>query len=257
MMEDPFLPTQPPASNSTRQGEAGEAFWGYHDLLAFAGLSVPALLAGALLVRGLFALAKIHVETKALELLPAQFSGYGLLFGLLYVLLRVQYQRPFWPALGFVRSRIPLRMAALFGVGLSVAVALGGALLRTPPDMQTPLRELLSNRTAIVAIGLVAVTLGPLFEEMAFRGFLQPLLVRSLGMAAGIWLAALPFGLLHLSEYAWSWRHGVLITCAGAAFGWFRQHSGSTWAATVMHATYNLTLFVGFLVQGKDLPKAW
>jgi membrane protease YdiL (CAAX protease family) len=233
-----------------------EAFWGYHDLVLFAGLAIPALLLGALVVKGLLFAAGIRVETKALELLPAQFLGYALLFSGLALILKIQYRRPFWRSLGFRRPALPLRTAVLLGIAVAFAVAALGAALRTP-DIQTPLRDLLANRRAVLAVGIVAVTLGPLSEELAFRGFLQPLLSRSLGAAAGIWLSALPFGLLHLPEYAWSWRHGLLIVCAGAAFGWMRHYSGSTLAATVMHAAYNLTLFLGYLVQGKDLPKTW
>ncbi len=237
-------------------GESREAFWGYHDLFIFAGLSVPALVIGALLVRGVVLALRLHVQTKVLELLPAQFAGYALLFALLYLLLRIEYRRPFWRSLGFVRSKVSLQTAFLLGIVLAFSVGLLGALLRTP-DLQTPLKDLLSNWTAIVAVGIVAVTIGPIAEELAFRGFLQPLLTRSLGPMAAIWLAGLLFGLLHLQEYAWSWRHGLLITCAGAAFGWLRYRSGSTLAATVMHAAYNLTLFVGYIAQGKDLPKTW
>lgn len=247
-----------PGGTSLPSGEPrpGEAFWGYHDLVLFIAAAVPSLLLGALLMRGLFTLAGIQSHARALELVPAQFLGYLFLFAALYLQLRIQYGRPFWRALGFVPSRVSLGAAAAYGLGLAVAVALLGSLLRTP-DTQTPLKELLSTRSAVLLIGFVSVTLGPLAEELAFRGFVQPLLARSLGPLAGIWLAALPFGLLHLEEYAWSWRHGLLITCAGAAFGWMRHYSGSTLAATVMHAAYNFVLFTGYFLQGKDLPKSW
>jgi membrane protease YdiL (CAAX protease family) len=212
--------------------------------------------AAALLVRGLLTLAVIRVQTRALELVPAQFLGYLFLFGALYLIFKIQYDRRFWRSMGFVRSRVSMRATVAAGLGLAMVVALLGGLLRTP-DIQTPLKDLLSTRTAVLLIGVVSVTVGPLAEELAFRGFVQPLLVRSLGPFAGIWLAALPFGLLHLEEYAWSWRHGLLITCAGAAFGWMRHYSGSTLAATVMHSTYNLVLFAGYFLQGKDVPKTW
>jgi membrane protease YdiL (CAAX protease family) len=80
-------------------------------------------------------------------------------------------------------------------------------------------------------------------EELIFRGFLQPLLVRSLGAVPGILAAAVPFGLLHFSEYGNSWRHAVLISGAGAAFGWMRHATGSTKASTLMHAAYNALFF--------------
>jgi membrane protease YdiL (CAAX protease family) len=117
---------------------------------------------------------------------------------------------------------------------------------------------LLSDRTSMLLMAVFATTLGPVCEELAFRGFLQPLLVRSLGSVAGILLAAVPFGLLHLQQYGWSWRHVLLITLAGVAFGWMRQISGSTKASAVMHAAYNFLFFAGaLLAQGNKLPTTW
>ena len=53
-----------------------------------------------------------------------------------------------------------------------------------------------------VMIGIIGTTLAPLCEEIVFRGFLQPLLVRSFGAASGVLLAALAFGLMHLQEWS-------------------------------------------------------
>jgi hypothetical protein len=89
-------------------------------------------------------------------------------------------------------------------------------------------------------------------DPQRLRGFLQPLLVRSLGAIPGILAAALPFGLLHFQEYGNSWRHALLISLAGAAFGWMRHRTGSTMASTLMHASYNALEFFAFFTQQKD-----
>jgi membrane protease YdiL (CAAX protease family) len=111
------------------------------------------------------------------------------------------------------------------------------------------MKELLSDPVSIALIAVFGTTLGPVCEELVFRGFLQPLLVRSLGAVAGIFATAVPFGLLHLQQYGFSWRHGLLITCAGAAFGWMRHTTGSTRASTLMHAAYNGLFFLVLLTQ--------
>ena len=121
-------------------------------------------------------------------------------------------------------------------------MVLVGYLIHTPTT-SNPLTDLMQDRASIVLIGIFGVTLGPMAEELAFRGFLQPLLVRSLGPLPGIVLAALPFGLLHFSEYGNSWRHVVLICAAGVAFGWMRHATGSTKASTLMHSAYNAVFF--------------
>jgi len=131
---------------------------------------------------------------------------------------------------------------------VAIAVMLASVLMRTP-DIDSPMKALLADRTSVLLIAVLGTTLAPVFEEIVFRGFLQPLLVRSLGAAPGILLAAVPFGLLHLQEYGFSWRHGLLISLAGAAFGWMRQRSGSTRAAALMHAAYNSTFFLLLAAQ--------
>ena len=102
---------------------------------------------------------------------------------------------------------------------------------------------------------MFGVGIAPLFEELAFRGVLQPLLVRSLGAVPGIVAAAIPFGLLHYREFGNSWRHAVLIALAGATFGAMRHWTGSVKASTIMHAAYNALIFAAVFTQGKDMAR--
>jgi membrane protease YdiL (CAAX protease family) len=128
----------------------------------------------------------------------------------------------------------------------AVAIAVAGVVMRAP-NTNNELTDLMQDTVSLVLVGFFGVTLGPLAEELAFRGFVQPLLVKSFGTAPGILLAAAPFGLLHYKEYGQSWKHVVLISGAGAAFGWMRHRTGSTKAAVLMHAAYNALFFAAFL----------
>jgi membrane protease YdiL (CAAX protease family) len=231
-------------------------FWGYSDLIVFFGLALPCLFLGAIVVKFFVHVFHLRVGSMALELVPAQFLGYGFLFFTLYLILKFHYHQPFWQSLRWVRTERPsAARSVLYGFLLAFVVVLLGAALRTP-DVQTPMKQLLSDRKSILLISIFAITLGPLCEELAFRGFLQPVLVRSFGPAGGIVLAAIPFGLLHLSQYGGSWRHGLLITVAGIGFGCMRYISGSTRAAALMHAGYNCIFFIA-LFQGGNLPSSW
>jgi uncharacterized protein len=237
-------------------GDESYPFWGYSDLIVFFGLALPCMFLGAIVVKSFVQVFYLHVRSMALELVPAQFLGYGFLFFTLYLLLKFHYHRPFWPSLRWVRTERPSAARSfLYGFALAFVVQLLGYALRTP-DLQTPMKQLLSDRKSVLLISIFAVTLGPLCEELAFRGFLQPVLVRSFGSAGGIVLAAIPFGLLHLSQYGGSWRHGLLITIAGIGFGWMRHVSGSTRAAAIMHAGYNSIFFIA-LFQSDNLPRSW
>jgi uncharacterized protein len=237
-------------------GGEDEAFWNYRDLALFLGLAAPCLLGGALLAK--VALLALFVSTshKALELLPGQFIGYALLYAALAFIFRFEYERPFWRSLGWRRPEF--RLPSIIGLGclLAFSIAMLGALLKTP-EVPAPMRELFNDRSSLLAVAFAGVTVGPLCEELAFRGFMQPLFIRSLGVVPGIFLSALGFGLLHLPQYGYDWQHGVLITMAGAGFGWMRWISGSTLGSTIMHAAYNLTLFLGFYAGGSKVPQSW
>lgn len=236
----PLAPLEPPPPDS-------EPFWSYGDLLIVAGLTLPCMLLGFALVKGAFWIFQLHPAVKTWELLAQQCAFYGLLFGLLVAVFRMQYDRPFWRSLGWVPPRLPFLSIIAGGVGLATAILLLGALIRTP-DTANPLKDLLKDPTSLVLVAIFGSIVAPVCEELVFRGFLQPLLVRSLGAAAGIVAAALPFGLLHFQEYGNSWRHVLLISLSGVAFGWMRQMTGSTKAAAGMHSAYNAFQFVLLLL---------
>lgn len=235
---------------------ARDPFWNYQDLGLFTVLAAPSLLLAFVLVQGVFLISGYRPAGKAVPLLAGQFLGYGFLFLSLYGLLKMRYDRPFWSSLGWVRPSRGLWMSVLGGPVLALLVASLGVAIRTP-EIEMPIKDLLSDRFSILLVGLFATTLGPLCEELAFRGFLLPLVARSLGPVAGVLIAAVPFAVLHGPQYSWSWRHILLISLAGAAFGWLRLRSRSTFAAALMHAGYNLTFFSAYLFQGKDLPARW
>ena len=220
-------------------------FWGYADLVLFIGLAVPCMLIGGILAlaaaKAVYFVFHVHAKIPAVEPLIEQFGGYALLFSALALILQ-QYDRPFWRSLGWIPARVPFLWIIICGLGSALGVAFLGYAIHTPTT-SNPMTELLRDRTSALLMAIFGVTIAPLTEELVFRGFVQPLLVRSLGALPGIFMAAIPFGLLHYREYGNSWRHAVLIALAGAAFGWMRLATGSTRASTIMHASYNALIF--------------
>ena len=226
--------------------QRGEAFWDYQDLGLLIALFLPSLLISVVAARYLFGWVPFG---KPFVGLLAQSVLYLLMFGSLYVLLRLRYGQPFWRSLGW--KPLPFTNTALcFLGGPSMALAIGyiGYALRTP-EIDLPFQQMLQDRPTLILFAIFVVILGPVCEELAFRGFLLPLLIRSLGATVSIVGTGLLFGCLHAYEYAFSWRHVLLISGAGAIFGWVRYRTGSTAAAAYVHSTYNLTQFVAYLAQ--------
>jgi uncharacterized protein len=224
-------------------------FWGWFAVALLSTLALPLILplapAGGAAPHPP---APIPRE-RAVAALLLTFSFYGVWFLALYALIRLRYGRPFWRSLAWVRPPRGFGSSAGWGLLLALVAIVLGVLLR-PPEIKTPLDDLLQDPASLTLIGVFGVTLGPLCEELMFRGFLMPLLVRSFGALTGVLAAAAPFALLHGFEYAWNWQRLVIIFLAGAAFGWMRHRSGSTAAATVMHCAYNLVFFV-LLMAGR------
>ncbi len=263
-MSDPQNPYPQPAPESPLQTGAGEApppenspaaaqapaaaepppFWAYHDVLILAGLALVMFLATGMLASVVFQPMKI----SAFQAIVVTFVFEGLCLLMLVGIIRFGYQRPFWRSIRWLPVRYGFWRCLNAGILAAVVLVALGSILPKPPD-RTLMEQLLQDRKSILLVGCFAVTLGPLFEELAFRGFLMPLLVRTFGSIAGIALQALPFALLHGVEYAWAWQQLILMFLAGAAFGWMRYKTASVAASTYMHAGYNLVAFVGILAQ--------
>jgi CAAX protease family protein len=216
-------------------------FWTYEDLGLFVGSVIPVFLLAYLVVR------VVSLPAGAVQAMVYQSLIYALLLGVLYLLVAWRYQQPFWGSLGWTVFRLPFLCAAV-GPVLAIATATLGVVLKAPP-IPSPIEDLISDRRSLFIMMLFLTVFGPVFEELVFRGFLFPLLARSLGPWPGIVLAATPFALVHGSQYHWSWQHLTVVGLAGAVFGLVRYKTGSTAAATLAHTGYNATLFVGFLVQ--------
>jgi membrane protease YdiL (CAAX protease family) len=176
---------------------------------------------------------------------------YGLVSVVLMAMFRLQYGRPFWHSLGWTPIPIPWMACVVCGFATMFAVGIAGLLIRTPPT-SGPIIEMMKDRASLRVMAIFGTTAAPVFEELAFRGFLQPRLVRDLGPFAGIALAAALFGALHFTEYGAVWQSAVLVGLAGAAFGCMRHWTGSTAAAAIMHAAFNGLQFAGILFLGNS-----
>lgn len=240
----PDSPTPPP------QEPERYPFWGYADVFLMAGLALPCMFVGWAIVRVAMWVAHLHTKAQGLEAVPEMLIGYALLFVLLMLIFRVQYDRPFWRSVGWTRPRVPIVWCVLCGFATTLLVGWIAWLIHTPPT-SGPLVEMMKNRASLIVLAIFGTTAAPLFEELAFRGFLQPLLERNLGVIAGIALASLLFGALHYSEYGDSWRSALLVAIAGGAFGSMRHWSGSTKASVIMHASFNGLQFLAILAPGQ------
>jgi membrane protease YdiL (CAAX protease family) len=242
-----MIPQPEPASPTPHRPQP---FWGYPDLLFFIGLCIPCLLIAGLLVRA----AKIFAPMPTpIQLLAVQSVWYFLAFGAVAALFRIRYDQPFWQSLGWLPISFSTAAGAILaGPLLMIAIGLLGAALR-PPEIELPFEQMLGSPVTTVLLGALVVILGPVAEELAFRGFLMPLLMRSVGAVSGIVLTGVIFGTAHGYEYRWSWQYMVLISLVGCVFAWAKYKTRSTITCALMHSTFNLAQFAALLWRSRTL----
>lgn len=88
--------------------------------------------------------------------------------------------------------------------------------------------------SSALELALVALLAG-FCEEVAFRGVLQPLLIGELGLAGGVFLCSLAFGLLHPVSRAYV----VAATLMGGWLGVLTYVSGDCVAAIQVHTVHD------------------
>ncbi len=143
----------------------------------------------------------------------------------------------------------PLLMASYELNGLLIPE--GGLLER----LFKPLEEMIEAMTSFLASGegvkrivilLSVAGLPAIFEELSFRGVLQPLLIRATGSAFwGIALTAIVFSAIHFQFYGFLPR--VLL---GALFGWLAHRTGSLIPGMAAHFANNALAAVTLWVTG-------
>src|ERR1019366_10184117 len=184
--------------------------WGYRDLALFLSAVLPSLALAALFLRTTRMVAPAFFGSDAVRTLVFQSFMYVFLVGALYLVIAWRYGEPFLTSLGWTFP-IPHAFFVLTGgPALTIALSALGVLLRAPLD-SSQIEVLIKSRASLAAIILFGVVLAPIFEEMLFRGFLLPLLVRSLGPWLGIVLTAGAVALLPGAENTWGWEAVVLL----------------------------------------------
>lgn len=230
--------------------EPDRPFWGFAELLLAAAVFLTAL--GSVVgVAGRY----LHAPPESgLWSVMEEAAAYAVLFLALQIMF-ARYGKGLLDSLGWSKPGpfSPLSLAVA-GVGLSLIVIVLTKVLLTP-EVETPFDRLLEDPASRVAVALFGISLGPMAEELLFRGFLQPVLVGVIGVFPGILLTSVLFGVLHLTQNAFIWQSGVLIVLVGFVLGVIRHLSGSTRASTIVHIAYNSLPFLALLVDGNPLTK--
>jgi hypothetical protein len=220
--------------------------WNAWDVLLIAVLTIGAMFFFMLLVT--FAARRflypgvpfLAVAQKPVLAVFSQLLAYLFVVALMVVLVKGQYGVPFWAA---IRWNWPQqRWWRYLGLGLVLYLALQGVAHLLPIPKNLPIDRFLQNARQAYIFSVFAITLGPLVEELFFRGFLYPVLARRMGVAWGIFFTALGFSLIHAPQLGRAWGPVLAIFLVGAALTIVRAVTKSLAASLLVHIGYNGTL---------------
>jgi uncharacterized protein len=131
-----------------------------------------------------------------------------------------------WISLGMLAIIVP------------VALAAGGILkwVGWDPSPQEAIRQFFQAKDGghLIRLALLAVVIAPVVEEVLFRGFLQPLLKKSLGPRMALVLTAALFAYVHFHVGSF-----VQLWVLGLALGLAYECTGSLAVSVLVHAWFN------------------
>ena len=185
------------------------------------------------------------------------------------------WKRPFLTGLQWNGPAAIRNLPRLMPLGLLLSFVVQGLsnLISIPKTM--PMNDFFHTRSDVWLITIFGIFLAPMFEEILFRGFLLPAVAiaydwlclprteaaraawqssNALSRPAIIFAAIVTsvlFALLHGQQTAFTWPILALLFCVSLVLTAVRVRLRSVAASTLVHATYNATVFLAaFLVTG-------
>ena len=240
-----------------------------HTLLFFLLLLVAFLTAEATV------LAAAHPHPIQLALvdqklqLVANILTYFLTLAAAWVLFPLVWHRSFLTGISWNAAAARPRLVVV-GLGLGFLSQAVTSLLPTPGKM--PIENLFHNTSTIWLLILFGTLIAPLFEEIVFRGFLLPALAIAIDFmrlpksveARDAWrvsdrystsaiavssvITSLLFALIHAPQLGYTWPAVTLLACVSLVLCLVRIRLRSVAASTLVHVTYNLSVFLTLAV---------
>jgi uncharacterized protein len=255
VFSDTALPpvTPPPAENPV---------WNGWDVLLIIGLTLATIFVSQFAI--LFGAhyffyphsSLMELAQRPLLLLISQYVIDLAVVIYLLLLIEGKYRAPFGSAICWSWPRNALGLL-LLGAFMLLVLSMLENLLPMPKD--TPFDKLFARPRDAYLIAIIAVSLGPLVEELFFRGFLYPVLARRWGIAWAVFLTALPFALMHMPQYGYAWGALAVIFIVGVVCGTVRAVTKSVGASFLVHVGYNgvQMIIALFVTRGfTHMPKA-
>ena len=192
--------------------------------------------------------AFVEVITFPLVTVVGQVFAYLVILAFMFSIVKRVPGQDFWQA---IRWNWPRNGSSYLLIGIVLAFALQGIAHFLPIPKEVPMDRFFKTPAEAWALSLFGITFAPLLEELFFRGFLYPVLVRRLGVTVAVLATAAGFSLIHAPQLGRAWAPVLVIFMVGLALTITRAVTKSVGASLIMHMAYNGTLSV-LLFVGTD-----
>ena len=257
----PELPSGPPPRRIPNLGHTVLFFTVAIIVLLLTSVSVFALAMGLHLL-GAETAEQLLREPRLL--IPSMAAGYLIAGAIVWAIFTHLWQQPFLGGLHWNFSGVSRRWKALLagGIALSVTVQFLSNYLPVPKTL--PIDDFFRNSADVWMVALFGTFVAPVFEELAFRGFLLPSLASAwdwlqgrrdetalgrdprwspVALAVACTITSIAFALVHADQLAHAWAPLTVLFAVSLVLCAVRLWTQSLAASTLIHSTYNGTIF--------------
>jgi membrane protease YdiL (CAAX protease family) len=205
-------------------------------------------------------------------LIPSMAAAYLIAGAIVWAIFTYLWQQTFlgglhWNFAAVRRRWIPLLAG---GIALSLVVQFLSNFLPVPKTL--PIDDFFRNSADVWMVALFGTFVAPIFEELAFRGFLLPSLASAwdwlqgrredagvdqdphwsvAALVVSCTITSIAFALVHADQLAHAWAPLAVLFAVSLVLCGVRLWTQSLAASTMIHATYNGTIFtILFFVTG-------
>jgi membrane protease YdiL (CAAX protease family) len=151
------------------------------------------------------------------------------------------------------RNKMGIReiiLISLFAIGIAQALNFLIALIPYEDAAYEETSEEMFYQTGLLLQFIVIGVIGPISEELVFRG----LIFRRVRDYGGFWPAAILSGLV-FGIYHWNITQGIFASIMGVLFAMIYEHYGTIWASIAAHIANNIVAtMMNSVIDKLDLP---
>jgi len=185
--------------------------------------------------------AFVEAVRHPLVSVAAQLFSYLLVLAFMVAIVKRRPGIKFWQD---IRWNWPANWSGYLLGGVVLSLGLQGLAHLLPMPKELPIDRFFQTAQEAWVLAIFGVTLAPLMEELFFRGFLYPVLVRRIGVGRAVILTAAAFGLIHAPQLGRAWGPVLVVFLVGLALTLARAVTKSVAPGFLMHVAYNGTISV-------------